>query len=583
TNTLSLGAGSVAIDAGYTTGAPTVDQRNIARTGIPDVGAYELSPSVTSWTGGTSTDWNTASNWSPATVPLSTDDVVIPSTANKPVINQASATPAVCKTLTIASGAALTIAPGKALTVTGALTNNATAGLVFQSDANGTGSLIAGSVSGQATAQRWMTAGAWHMVSAPVTGQTVAAFLTANTNIPTLGSDRGMMDYDPSLNNWNAFFTDGLSNGSLTASKGFSMRVDASDAALAFTGSVQAGSALVTGLTADLWNCIGNPYTSAIGINSNSSSTAKFLQTNVTDAANIDPNYGAIYVWEKLDNDPSQTYTTYSNASPAFEVQQGQAFFVKMNTLATSVSYTPAMQIHNGALALKSAEIPWPTIKLATKVGSRSSETVIAFNSAMTKGLDPTYDAGLFKGVSDLIVYSRLVEDNGIPFAIQALPDSYSSMVIPVGVDFKTGGEVVFSAKLSDLPTECKVILEDKVSKTFTDLSKNTYTVTLQANSSVADRFQIHTSSLTTGINPDLSAGNLSAYAIRNTEIRVNGEVSKNAVATLYDIQGRVILVKTMEEGSSNVIRTPNLKTGIYLLSVKDNQKVQRFKLAVNE
>jgi hypothetical protein len=560
----------------------TTDFNGATRATPPTIGAYELPAAI--WKGATSTDWNTASNWSPAAVPLSTEDVVIPSTANKPVINQASATPAVCKTLTIASGATLTIAPGKALTVTGALTNNATAGLVFQSDAAGTGSLIAGSVAGTgtATAQRWMSAGAWHMVSAPATGQTVADFLTANTNIPTIVSDRGMMDYDPANNIWNNFFTDGLSNGSLSEGRGFSMRVDASDAALTFTGSLQAGSVPVTGLTADFWNCIGNPYTSAIGINSNSSSTAKFLQVNVTDAANIDPNYGAIYVWDKTDNDLNQTYTTYSNASPAFEVQQGQAFFVKMNTSATLVSFTSAMQVHNGLLALKSAELPWPIIKLATSMDSKKSETVIAFNSAMTNGLDPTYDAGLFKGGSDLVVYSRLVEDNGIPFAIQALPASYNSVVIPVGVDSKTGGDVVFSVQSLNLPTECKVILEDKVSKTFTDLSKNTYTVSLQANSSVADRFQIHTSSLTTGINP-ISGGNLSAFANRNTEIRVNGEVSKNAVATLYDIQGRVVLVKTMEEGISNVIQTPNLKAGIYLLFVKDNQKVQRFKLSVNE
>jgi predicted outer membrane repeat protein len=43
TNTLSLGAGSVAIDAGYVTGAPSVDQRNITRIGNPDVGAFEKS------------------------------------------------------------------------------------------------------------------------------------------------------------------------------------------------------------------------------------------------------------------------------------------------------------------------------------------------------------------------------------------------------------------------------------------------------------------------------------------------------------------------------------------------------------
>jgi hypothetical protein len=44
TKTLALSSGSIAINAGYTTGAPTVDQRKFGRTdGLPDVGAYEFN------------------------------------------------------------------------------------------------------------------------------------------------------------------------------------------------------------------------------------------------------------------------------------------------------------------------------------------------------------------------------------------------------------------------------------------------------------------------------------------------------------------------------------------------------------
>jgi hypothetical protein len=42
TKTLSLGVGSVAINAGYTTGVPTTDQRGFMRDASPDMGAYEL-------------------------------------------------------------------------------------------------------------------------------------------------------------------------------------------------------------------------------------------------------------------------------------------------------------------------------------------------------------------------------------------------------------------------------------------------------------------------------------------------------------------------------------------------------------
>lgn len=539
------------------------------------------------WTGA-STSWDDLANWSCGAYPTSAMNVTIPTgLTNYPV---ATATNPRCNNLTIASGATVTIPSGMYLTVNGDLINNNAAGVVgviIGSDATGTGSLIIkGSAGGTGTtvADRWMTAGKWYLVSSPLSGQLVSDFLVANTNIPTKPVGRGMMDYRPSTNSWNGFFADATDYGSLGAGKGFAMRVGASDAAVIFTGSLQAG-ALSVPCTADSWNCIGNLYTSAIGINSLSSSVAKFMDVN---AANLDPAFGAIYLWEKPDinNGQAGNYTAYDNASAAFEVQQGQAFFVKMNTSATSISINPDMQIHNTGLALKSAKSPWPTIKLETTVGTQKSSTIIAFNSGMTKGLDPTYDAGLFKGTSDLIVYSKLVEDNGIPFAIQALPDNgFSTMIIPIGLDFKTGGEVVFSAELLNLPTDCKVILEDKVTKTFTDLSKDNYKAAIVANSVITDRFQLHTSDQTISgvLDNQILVGSLNAYAIKNIEIRVVGEVGKDAVATLYDVQGKAVLVKILDEGSLNIIPTSNIKIGIYVLSVKDNGKLQTFKLLIKE
>ena len=61
------------------------------------------------WLGNVSTDWNTASNWCGAAVPTSSTDVVIPSgTAFAPTI--ASGTTAVCRDITINTGATLTLA-----------------------------------------------------------------------------------------------------------------------------------------------------------------------------------------------------------------------------------------------------------------------------------------------------------------------------------------------------------------------------------------------------------------------------------------------------------------------------------------
>ena len=488
-------------------------------------------------------------------------------------------------TMRIHPTATVTLPVGAKLTVTGATEVNNINGLSILSDATGTGSLITASATGvgSSLAQRYMTSGAWHIISAPLI-QTIGSFLTSNSNIATnsISSARGIIDYDPLTNVWNAPTFNNSSPQSLGAGKGFSMRVTATGI-VTFAGAIQAGAQPVTTL-GGYWNCVGNPYTSAIGMNIGSSSGAinNFLTVN---SANLDPINGAIYVWEQPDASNGQygKYTTYSNATGGLDFQQGQAFMVKLAAGATTVDYTTAMQIHNTGLLLKSTASVWPTIKLKATLENQSNSTIITFNSAMTRGLDPTYDAGLLKGTTDLVVYSRLVEDNGIPFAIQALPDNgYGTMIIPVGIDSKAGGDVVFSSESMNLPVNCKVVLEDKLLKTFTDLSKGVYNVTIAANSSISDRFQIHTSDLTSGLN-DASSGLLNAYAVKNIEIRIVGAVSNEAVATLYDVVGKVILIANLKEGNLNVIPTPNIKPAIYMLSVKDNNKLQSFKLLLRE
>ena len=106
-----------------------------------------ILPAQTTWTGMTSTDWNTATNWSPATLPGSSADVFIDLQSNLPVLssgsinlgsrqiwvgNQSVSDVSAPATLTIQSGAQLTSGAGNigsnfnngdspgAVTVTGA-------------------------------------------------------------------------------------------------------------------------------------------------------------------------------------------------------------------------------------------------------------------------------------------------------------------------------------------------------------------------------------------------------------------------------------------------------------------------------
>lgn len=568
-----------------------------AAVGTIDMGAYEykfgddpVSIGATSyaWTGTADTDWNNAGNWDQATVPSAADGASFAAgSPNYPVINGRVD----CYELTLARSSSLTISATGAMTVNNLLTNNGR--IIIQSDANGTGSLIAGSTNststGTTTAQKYLHPNVWNLVASPLAGQTVASFLTAPvnlSNIQTDGTNRGMMDFNPETNSWNNFFTN-TTEGNLGIGKGYSMRLqNPAGEAVLFTGSIEAGPVSVLTVM-DRWNLVGNPYTSAIGITPGARSSDNFLTRN---ASNLDPAYG-VYIWDSSEagNDIKGSYKAISNVpSPTtagYEFQPGQAFFVKMRPTVAAVSFNRAMQVHNPSMELNEPQADWAIIELTATAGSQKSSAIFGFSGAMTNGLDPTYDAGLFKGSSDLALYSYLLDGNTLPFSIQALPDNaYDFMIIPLGLDSETGGEVVFSAEFFNLPSQGHAILQDMVTNTFTDLAGGNYTATIEPNTSVTDRFRLHASYLTvTDVDTKTRSGALIAYPVRNTEIRIAGSVGKQAVATLYDIQGKVVMVKQLEEGSLNSIRTPNLKSGIYLLSVKDNQNVQRFKIPVSK
>ena len=170
-------------------------------------------------------------------------------------------------------------------------------------------------------------------------------------------------------------------------------------------------------------------------MNAPAGTTSNFLGVNAS--SSLDPNYACVYVWDPA----TSTYKILGNLPTGLTsersldqhfLQAGQGFFVKAKEAGSTINFTYAMQSHQTGIALRSASTPWPMIALDITNNQTSTSATLAFNSQMTKGLDPTYDAGLLRGTNGLSLYSRLVEDNGVDFAIQCLPEEYSSLVIPV-------------------------------------------------------------------------------------------------------------------------------------------------------
>jgi len=523
-------------------------------------------------------------------------NVNVTKTAGQTLSIGSTATLNVSNNLTISMGA-LTIPPGALLSVTNVSNLNSNPSLVLKSDATLTGSFVYNTFSGIGTVkvERFMSkSDNWHLYSSPISNQSIKNFLLNNPEIPDLHDASnavigvGMRDYNTATDLWNSYLvyaTASTTPGSIGGGKGFSIRTynDAQG-----TGSVDAiGTPNPNTINVTLtrsaastdngWNCIGNPYTSALNI-------IGFLTAN---SAQLEPGFEAVYVWDTNNIIPGKSspdYVVLNNASTITNVQIAQGFFLKSKTGGGIVTFTKTMQNPSAGLTFKDAVIEWPSLKIIASNQTVSSSTEIKFVTNTTKGLDPGYDAGMLKANPDFSLYSRLVEDDGIDFTLQCLPDQdYDQYEIPIGIDFKLGGEITFTAESVNLPSGCQALLEDRVTHRFTrlDLKDAKYNTNVTPGTKGTGRFYLHTSDVISS-NPRLAEQSFKVYTIGKT-VYVNGAVSTDAQFALYSVNGKLLANFKAESQVENRLDASGLPSGVYVLLVSDKNVKKSVKLIIEQ
>jgi hypothetical protein len=114
-NGLRLKTGSMCLNNGLSVSPVSEDYAGLPRSAnSPSIGAFELPLTSCSWLGAVSTSWFDYRNWDCKLVPLSGMNVTIPDRANDPVISSGNA---VCKTLTVKTGAQVHIIPPGIITI----------------------------------------------------------------------------------------------------------------------------------------------------------------------------------------------------------------------------------------------------------------------------------------------------------------------------------------------------------------------------------------------------------------------------------------------------------------------------------
>ena len=473
-NTASLAVAEYSGSTWYPLTSGTRTSTSTQCTGATRFGDFYIGEAASlTFQGGSPYDWATPSNWPFGNVPTATDNVIIP-TDKSVVISPA--TMAACNDLTVS-------APGT-LTITSDGTNSG-------------GLIVNGTASGNVTYNRYMLGNRWYIVSSPVyISQSIGSWLPGK-DIPTANGDAvnfGMTSYVESTNTWGSYYTTDTT-ALFKIGKGYLLRKRTSGT-IAFTGTINASPAQRTIVrTITGWNSVGNPFTCAIGMASSATSPDNFLSQNATQ---LDPSYIAAYIWDdptnyKAINNSPFSGKTYGGSLGTDDVSPGQGFLVKSITGGGSLTFNSAMCYYENDQILRSLAVnTWNTLILQAASGGQNRTTSMGFRSDMTTGLDPTYDAGIFKSDPNFELYTRLVDDNGVDFAVQCLPsDDWANLSIPVGIDFPLGGEVVFSLGSIDIPQGYYPLLTDKVlnSSTYLKTTGDKYTVTLPQSTAGAGRF----------------------------------------------------------------------------------------------
>lgn len=507
---LRLIGNSTLVDAGnntYNTESSDIAGRTRINDTTIDIGSYESYSYV--WTGATDNDWSTATNWSSGNLPTASTDVYIP--------------------------AGLTNYPTTSIALT---FNNMTidSGATF---------ISYNTVTGTITYKRTITDTNWHLISSPVSGETVENYIGSSSLATGTGVNIGLSTYDNSIPGWSYY--NESSTGTLNSGQGYGTKLS-TPGTVTFSGNAQITTAvLAINNGTNRYNLVGNPFTAYLN-----------ASTFITNNGDIENR--TVWLWD------GTQYVTYNDAEPV-EIAPGQAFFVETKESLDFfvVGFFTSNRSHQATDTFQKQETS-NNFELSVSNGENASTTKVFYIEGKTTGYDNGYDSKMFGDTNyDFAVFTELISDNkGDKLAIQTVSVD-NTLAIPVGIIAKAGKELTFSTKNLNLPEGTEVYLEDKVTGEFTNLAETTYKTTLTEDANGVGQFYITTSAKALSINDDtLSA--ISIYKSATNQITVSG-LQSDAKLTVYSLLGKQI-VNTSVDTSVTKINLPTLSTGVYIIKL---------------
>ena len=610
----SAGAWSIPLTL---SGTPTSTLTTV--TGVSTYGSYEIAEGIINssctetWTGATSTAWNTASNWSAGYVPISGTLVTIPS--GTPFAPTVSAT-STAANVTINSGATLTLSSTAILNATGNIINNgiltsvasSTVGFTGNSaqtitgvvtlynvkinNTNGgvsilsaltvngtltltsgvltTGSNLklnfdnggniaynssdAGSISGNVTGSRAGLIRS-HYIAAPFSGVT-SAQVQATTPL-FYNTYWKMYSRDFTTQGWAAVIN---TTTAMPLGSAFSLSYP-STSTLVLTGtyshSYSFTSSSYSNATAGKYILIGNPYPTTIDW----TAASGWTKTNVGNA---------IYFWNASNNTSSSYVNGTGAGNPVGTPYIGamQSFLVAtVGTVGTaSVSIANPVRLSTvNAPYLRVSSDETIRIKIQSENIEQWDDAVVRFNESATNDFDPDFDA--YKIINNGFMPSVYTSSGNTKYAIHSVADADSLKTIPVSIKLPADGNYTLSVSKSDPAMD--YILVDKKLGTENLLSDPTYTFSGLTTDDV-NRFELKLrTAVTTGMQgSNASAGLQISSATKGFVIQSKQFSGSIASVEIMDVSGKLIYVisdKRLSEVSYIPLDMPD---GAYMIKV---------------
>lgn len=228
-----------------------------------------------------------------------------------------------------------------------------------------------------------------------------------------------------------------------------------------------------------------------------------------------------------------------------------QGFYVEATTSGTITfkeSHRVSGSNDDNSFYRQANTIDFSRFKLAVSSNEFYGETLLAFRSEATNGIDRMYDAKMFESRKSLQVYSLIDKE---AFAIQSLPSIDQSMTIPLGVQVEFDGQYEISLRsFENMPEGYMVRLIDNETNLVYDLAQP---VSLSlASGRYEGRFTVNVSSAPLNI-PNLKNENLKVYSQDGlAKVWISGRNdSEKVLIETFDMKGQRVhsIIAQMTDG----------------------------------